>query len=126
MATREGEFITCLRQEGLDLPRLARQWKRLTRAVKRTPVIHNGRVVSVFVDKDNAVRLRAVDRLTEAMGGYPARRVDISASFRVEQLHELAVRLDALPPERLLALADGVAEEPEDGELIPAATHDVR
>lgn len=62
---------------------------------------------------DNRARLAAIHTMLKLKSAYPSTKVEIGGTVRVEQLYDIALRLEQLPTERLAEIVDA-----EDAELL--------
>ena len=78
-------------------------------ATKRAIVYKDGHEVLRTEIEEPAVQLAATKEALQLRAAYPAKQVELTGSIKVEELHELAVRFEELPADRLAQIVDAEA-----------------
>lgn len=91
---------------GLTTREILSRLGRLSEATKTMLATKDGEFTDEMEIPDNPVRMAAVETLLKLRSAFPSSKLEVSGTFRVEQLQSLAIRLEGLPPERLQEIID--------------------
>ena len=95
------------------------QLSALTMADRTVLAARNGRFTDERKVEDNVTRLKALELALQLRNAFPAKQLEVTGQVRVEQLYELAVRMETLPIAQLRELAGVVDAVVVEGQARP-------
>lgn len=101
---------------GLNRDALLRKLEELTHAKRTVVAAYKGEITDSMEVEDPKEQRQAVALALQLRDEFPAKQVQVQGAMRIEQLHDVALQLSAMPAEELRVLEAQAIQE-----LAPAA-----